>query len=109
MAQNVLKLENNVNTIYNLISSIQKELSLAVEHSNQNMLKVLTQENNVLEKQVEAARKRLMELQGNAGLLSTLTGASDINQGQSGVCLPKIFSKKEKKLVKVVLNFSILL
>ncbi|KAL1449717.1 hypothetical protein WDU94_002198 [Cyamophila willieti] len=72
MSQNILKLENNVNTIYNLISYIQKELNHVVQLSNGNTLKQLTQENAVLEKQVEQAKARLIQLQGNAGLLSNL-------------------------------------
>uniref|UniRef100_A0A8D8Y6F3 Aminoacyl tRNA synthase complex-interacting multifunctional protein 1 n=1 Tax=Cacopsylla melanoneura TaxID=428564 RepID=A0A8D8Y6F3_9HEMI len=78
MSQNILKLENNVNTIYNLISYIQKELNHVVQLSNENTLKHLTQENAVLEKQVDQAKARLMQLQGNAGLLSNLVKCESV-------------------------------
>lgn len=101
MAHNVLKLENNVNTIYNLISSIQKELGQVVQISNKNILKTLNQENSLLEKKVEAAKAKLMQLQGNAGLLSNLVSckapSEDIKECQENEPTPETPTEKEPK------------
>ncbi|KAI5715554.1 hypothetical protein M8J77_018187 [Diaphorina citri] len=83
MSHNILKLENNVNTIYNLISYIQKELNQVVQLSNQNTLKVLTHENALLEKQVEQAKARLMQLQGNAELIASIPKSKEVKPEES--------------------------
>lgn len=95
MSHNILKLENNVNTIYNLISFIQKEMNQVVQLSNQNAFKRLMQENLLLENQIKQAKVRLMQLQGNSSLLNNLVKCEGFNAKESVGTIPSEFSAPE--------------